>query len=180
MEGLLNVRPRTCLTAPDGHGSVRAMAIIQNVQIVLRFYEVRQDLGIRPFIVAESGPGVKILGESPLHGLPVDGTPSPDHLALRDVDLPLLLSDGAPQGPVVLRIWSFGKACVAELYFVRKMGWVRVIRPSFQQQYGSMRVFSQAAGQYRSSRSRADDHHVIFHRPSFNVLSTTLRCLRLR
>src|SRR5262249_62359450 len=103
------------------------MEIILNVEIVLRFSKVRQYLGIRPFRVAESRPGVKILGESPLHGLTVDGTPSPNHLALRDVDLPLLFGDGAPQGPVVLRIWSFGKACVAELYFVRKMGWVRVL-----------------------------------------------------
>src|SRR5215467_668276 len=101
MEGLLDVRPRTCLTTPDGHGSVRAMAIIQNVEIVLRFDKVRQDLGIRPFIFAESRPGVKILGEAPLHSLTVDGRSSPDHLALRYVDLPLLLSDGASQGPVV-------------------------------------------------------------------------------
>src|SRR5215831_17128172 len=107
MEGLLDVRPRTCLTTPDGHGSVRAMAIIQNVEIVLRFYKVRQDLDIRPFIVAESRPGVKILGESPLHGLPVDGTPAPDHLALHNVDLPLLLGDGAPQGPIVFRVLGF-------------------------------------------------------------------------
>src|SRR5215471_16073838 len=124
MEGLLDVRPRTCLTTPDGHGSVRAMAIIQNIEIMLRFYKVRQDLGIRPFIVAESRPGVKILRESPLHGLPVDGTPAPDHLALGDVDLPLLLSDGAPQGPIVFRVWGFGKACVAELHIVRKLGWI--------------------------------------------------------
>src|SRR5262249_26101350 len=127
MEGLLNVRPRTGLTAPDGHGSVRAMAIIQNVQIVLRFYKVRQYLGIRPFIVAESGPGVKILGESSLHGLTVDRTPAPDHLALRDVDLSLLLGDGAPQGPIVFRVLGFCIAGMAELYFVRQLGWIRVI-----------------------------------------------------
>src|SRR5215470_10772646 len=98
------------------------MAIIQNVEIVLRFDEVRQDLGIRPFIVAESRPGVKILGEAPLHSLTVDGRPTPDHLALRHVELPLLLGDGTPQGPVVFRVWGFSKACVAELYFVRKLG----------------------------------------------------------
>src|SRR5215831_20211325 len=132
------------------------MEIILNVEIVLRFSKVRQYLGIRPFRVAESGPGVKILGESPLHGLTVDGTPASDHLALRDVDLALLLGDGAPQGPVVFRVWSFGISCVAELYFVRQQGWIRVIGPCFQQQYGGLRVFSQAAGQHRSSRSRTD------------------------
>ena len=141
---------------------------------MLRFAKVRQDLGIRPFIVAERRPGVKILGEAPLHGLTVDGRPSPDHLALRDVDLPLLLGDGAPQGPVVFRVRGFCKACVAELDVVRKMGWIRVIRPSFQQQHGGIRVFSQSAGQHRSSRSPADDHHVIFHGPSLtcSVFST--------
>src|SRR5712691_13359079 len=72
MEGLLDGRPGPGLTAPDGQGSVRAMAIILHVEIMLRFSKVRQDLGIRPFLVAESSPGVKILGEAPLHGLPVD------------------------------------------------------------------------------------------------------------
>src|SRR6267142_3800439 len=110
------------------------MELILNVEIMLQFSKVRQDLGIRPCIIAESSPGVKILGESPLHGLTVDGRPSPDHLALRDVDLPLLLGDGAPQGPVVCRVWGFCKSCVAELNVVRKIGWIRVIWPSFQQQ----------------------------------------------
>ena len=66
--------------------------------------------------------------------------PPPDHLALGNVDLPLLLSDGTPQGPVVFRVWGFGKACVAKLDVVRKIGWIRVIRPRFQQQHGGMRV----------------------------------------
>jgi hypothetical protein len=153
--------------------------LILNVEIMLRFSKVRQDLSIRPFIIAESSPGVKILGESPLHRLTVDGRPSPDHLALRHVDLPLLLSDGSPQGPVVFRVWGFCKSGVAELYFVRKIGWIRVIRPSFQQQNGGIRVFSQSAGQHRASCSRADDHHVIFHGPSLNPLSSTLGFLRV-
>src|SRR5882672_7161480 len=115
MEGLLDSRPGPGLPAPDGQGAVRAMAIIHNVEIMLRFAKVRQDLRIRPCRVAERRPGVKILGEAPLHGLPVDGRPAPDYLALRHVDLALLLGDGAPQGPVVLRVGGFGKASVAEL-----------------------------------------------------------------
>src|SRR5262245_16091062 len=103
------------------------MEIILNVEIMLQFSKVRQDFGIRPFIVAERSPGVKILGESPLHGLTVDGTPSPDHLALRYVDLPLLFGNCSPQGPVVFRVFGFCKSCVAELYFVWKIGWIRVI-----------------------------------------------------
>src|SRR5262249_10178046 len=138
--------------------------------------KVRQDLGIRPFIVAESSPGVKILGESSLHGLTVDGRPTPDHLALRHVDLPLLLGDGAPQGPVVFRVWGFGKAWGAELYVVRKLGWIRIVRPSFQQQNGGMQVSSQPAGQHRSGRSRADDNNVIFHGSSFHALSAQRGC----
>ena len=87
MESLLDGRPRTRLAAPDGHRPVRAMAIIVlNVEITLRFAKVRQDLVIRPFVVAERRPGVEILGEAPLHGLTVDRRPSADHLALRHVD----------------------------------------------------------------------------------------------
>src|SRR5216684_8774370 len=103
MESLLDGRPGTRLTAPDGNRSVRAVAIIVlNVEITLRFAKIRHDLVIRPFVVAESRPGVEILGESPLHSLTVDRRPSPDHLALRHVDRPLLLGDGSPQGPIVL------------------------------------------------------------------------------
>src|SRR5205814_9885228 len=102
VESLLEGRPRTCLTAPDGHRSVRAMAIILNVEVMLRFAKIRQDLVIRPFIVAERRPGVEIFGEAALHRLTVDGRASPDHLALRNVDRPLLLGDGTSQGPVVL------------------------------------------------------------------------------
>src|SRR3984893_15356858 len=142
--------------------------IILDIEITLRFAKVRHDLVIRPFIIAESRPRVEILGESPLHGLTVDRRPSADHLALRHVDRPLLLGDGAPQRPVVLRVRGFGKPCVTELNLVRKMGWIGVIRPRFQQQHGSIRVRRQSAGPHTSSRSPADDHHVIFHGcPSF-------------
>ena len=90
------------MTAPDGHRSVRAMAIIiLNVEITLRFAKERQDLVIRPFVIAERRPGVEILGETPLHSLTVDGRSAADHLTLRDMDLALLLGDGAPQCPIV-------------------------------------------------------------------------------
>ena len=75
--------------------------VVLNVEIVFRFAKVRQDLVVRPFVVAEPRPGVEILGESALHRLTVDRRPAADHLALRDVDFALLLGDGAPQGPVV-------------------------------------------------------------------------------
>src|SRR5262249_27565599 len=88
IEGLLDGRPGPCLTAPDGYRAIRAMEIILNIEIVLGFTEVRQDLVIRPFIVAERRPGIKILGETPLHGLPVDGRSTPNDLALRHVDFP--------------------------------------------------------------------------------------------
>jgi len=137
--------------------------IVLNIEIALRFAKVRQDLVVRPLIVAERRPGVEILGEPALHRLTVDRRTAPDHLALRDVDRPLLLGDRAAQGPVVLRIRSFGKAGVAELDLVRKSGWIGVIRAGFQQQHGNIRVCRQPAGQHRSGRSPADDHNVIFH-----------------
>src|SRR5260370_1415411 len=115
MESLLDGRPGTRLPASDGDRPVPAGAIIiLDVEITLRFAKVRQNLVIRPFIVAESRPGVEVLGEPPLHSLTVDGRASADYLALRDMDLPLLFGDGASQGPVVLRVQGFGKAGMAE------------------------------------------------------------------
>src|ERR1700730_220279 len=164
MESLLYRGPRPRLTASDGHRSVRAMAIIiLNVEITLRFAKERQDLVIRPFVVAESRPRVEILRETPLHSLTVDRRPAAGHFALCDVDLALLLGDGAPQGPVVLRVLGFGKAGVAKLDFVRNVGRIRIIRPRFQQQNGSLRVCRQSAGQHTSSCSSADNYHIISH-----------------
>src|SRR5271170_6511621 len=78
MESLLDGRPGTCLTAPDRHRTVRAMAIVVlNVEIVFRFAKVRQHLVVRPFIIAKSRPGVEILGKSALHGLTVNRHPPP-------------------------------------------------------------------------------------------------------
>ena len=103
MKGLLDGGPGTRLTASDRHRPVGAMAIVVlNVEIVFRFAKVWHDLVVRPLIVAESRPGVEILRKSALHGLTVDRRPSPDHLALCDVDFALLLGDRAAQGPVVL------------------------------------------------------------------------------
>jgi len=62
---------------------------------------------------------------------------------------------------------GFGKAGVAELDVRGKVIRIRVIRPGFQQQHGSPTVCRQPAGQHTSRRSAADDHHVIFHGPSF-------------
>src|SRR5277367_2869410 len=96
MERLLDRGRRTCLATPDGNWSVRTVAIIiLNVEIALRFTKVRHDLLVRPLIVAERRPRVKIFGEPALHRLTVDRRPAADHLALRDMDLSLLFGDGA-------------------------------------------------------------------------------------
>jgi hypothetical protein len=100
MESLL-MKARTCLTAPDGNGPSEPWHIVLDVEIALRFAKVRHDLFIRPFIIAESRPGVEILGEPALHGLTVDRRAAADHFALGDVDRALLLGDGTAQGPVV-------------------------------------------------------------------------------
>src|SRR5262245_42556586 len=98
------------------------MVLILHVEVMLQFSVGWQDLGVRPCIVAERRPGLKILGEAALHGLTVDGTPAPDHLALGDVNLTLLFGDGPPQGPVVCRVYGFGISGMAELNVVRKLG----------------------------------------------------------
>jgi len=67
MKRLLDGWPGTRLAPSDGHWSVRAVAIIiLNIEIALRFAKIRHDLLIRPFIVAESRPGVEILRETAL------------------------------------------------------------------------------------------------------------------
>src|SRR6516225_10621242 len=74
VECLLDRRRGTRLTAPDRNRSVRTVAIIiLDVEIALRFPKEGHDLVIRPFIVAESRPGIEILGKTPLHRLTVDG-----------------------------------------------------------------------------------------------------------
>ena len=149
MERLLDRRDGPCLTTPDRDRPIRTVAIIVlNVEIALRFAKVRHDLFVGPFVIAESRPGVEILGESPLHRLAVDRRPAADHLALCDVDFALLLGDGPPQGPVVQRVRSFGKAGVAEFDVVREMSRIGVIRAGFQQQHRSSRVCRQPAGQH--------------------------------
>src|SRR5215470_5581432 len=168
MKSLLDGRPRGCLPAPDRHRPIRAMAVIVlDVEIALRFTEVGYDLFVRPFVAAESRPGVVILGEAALHGLTVDRRSAADPLALSDMDLPLLLGDRTPQGPSVFRVLGLGKSCMAEFDVVREMVRVGIVWPGFQQQHGSMCVCRQSTGQYAPRRSPADNHDVIFHELSF-------------
>src|SRR5438132_3474172 len=63
---------------------------------------------------------------------------------------------------------------MAEPDFFRKIGWIGVIGPRFQQQHGSVRICSQSAGQHRSGGSPADDHDIIFHELSFNDIPRLL------
>jgi len=63
MEGLLDGRPGPGLTAPDRHRAFRAMAIIQHVEIMLRFDKVRQDLGIRPCALPSAAQASKSSGK---------------------------------------------------------------------------------------------------------------------
>ena len=57
----------------------------------------------------------------------------------------------------------FGKPRVPEFYIVRKMGRVGVIGAGFQQQYRSLAVCRQSAGQHASGGPAADDHYVVLH-----------------
>ena len=95
------------------------MELILNVEIMLRFSKVRQDLTYDHSSLREQ-PRSQNPRESPLHRLTVDGL-DPDHLALRHVDLPLSLSDGLA-GPSCVSSLGILQIWVAELYFVRKIG----------------------------------------------------------
>src|SRR3954451_19933000 len=63
---------------------------------------------------------------------------------------------------------------MAEPDFFRKIGWIGVIGPGFQQQHGSLRIRGQSTGQHTSSRSPADDHYVILHELSFTDIPRIL------
>ena len=41
----------------------RAMHVVTHVQVRFQFPEVGQDLAIRPFVIAHSGPAIKVFGE---------------------------------------------------------------------------------------------------------------------
>ena len=152
------------------------MAIILEYRDCSDLRKYGRTLGIRPFLVAERRPGVKILGEAPLHGLPVDMTPitlpcatwiSPCSSVMVPRKAQLCFESGASANRVWPNLMSSGS-------------WgIRVIRPSFQQQHGRSLRSCQSAGQHRSRRSPTDDNNVIFHGPSFNALSSQLGWLRL-
>src|SRR4051812_14178415 len=80
------------------------------------------------------------------------------------MDLALLRGKGAAQGPIVLGIYGFRVAGVAELDIVRQLRRIRVVRPGLQQKYGRLCVRGQSAGQDRPGSSPTDDDDVIFHR----------------
>src|SRR5262249_45795490 len=97
---------------------------------------------------------------------------SPDDFALGDVYLPLLVSDRAAEGPVVLGCRRFGVAGVPVFYCIGQGGQIGVIRPRFEEQHGGLGIFSQPARQDRACRAPTNDNNVILHRAPHNGSSS--------
>ena len=99
VEGFLNVGPRLVLAADDGDGTVAAVEIVLDVEVGLSLAKEGQDFQVSPLLVAEGCPPLEVLGQAAQIDLAVDGTGTADDLALGDVDLALLVVDGAAQRP---------------------------------------------------------------------------------
>ena len=88
IEGPLDGRRLGGLAAAHRYRAVGAVEVVLDVHIPLHLAVERQHLVVRPLGVALGRPGVKVLGQAPLHGLAVDGRPAADDLALGHVNLP--------------------------------------------------------------------------------------------
>ena len=162
-EGPLYRRLRVGLSAPHRDGAIRPVKVVMDVQVVLHLAKERQHLGIGPLIIAHGGPVVIVLGQPALHGLAVDGGPTPDHFPLCHVDFALFLGGHPSQGPVVLRLGGLGVAGVAVFHLVRDVVEVRVIPAGLQEEYRPVWVFRQPAGQDGSRGPAPNDNDVVLH-----------------
>src|SRR6516162_7608090 len=95
---------------------------------------------------------------------------------------------GSVSGPIlqvpdtciaVPTVWLIQRSRASSLARMSFAGRIRVVRSGLQQQYGSLTVCCQSAGQHTSSRSPADDYHVIFHELSLSDIPRLLRSARL-
>ena len=98
---------------------------------MLRLSEERQNLGVGPFVVAKGRPGIKVLRQTTLHRLAVNGRSTTNYPSLGYVNLALFLGDGPAQGPVVLRVLGFGIPGATKFNIVRDVIGIRIIRSCF-------------------------------------------------
>ena len=96
VEGFLHVGPGLVFPSHYGDRTFRAVKVVLDVQVGFGLAEEGQHFQVGPFLVAEGGPPLKILGQTAQIDLAVDGPGAADHFALGDVDLALLVVDGAP------------------------------------------------------------------------------------
>src|SRR5262245_4321565 len=81
VESLLKRMPGGARKTAHRNRASRAMHVITDVQVRFQFPEVGQDLAIRPCVMAQSSPAIKIFREAPEKNHVVNGTGAAHYLA---------------------------------------------------------------------------------------------------
>ena len=146
-----------------GIGAVAAVEVVLDIQIGFSLAEEGQDLQVGPLLVAEGFPPLEVLGQAAQVDLAIDGAGTADDLALGDVDLALLVVDGAVQIPGDRRSGLLALVGVAVADDVGEMFRVGIVLAGLQEQDRAAGVLGQSAGDHGSGGTGAHDDHVIFH-----------------
>jgi hypothetical protein len=133
--------------------TLSAMIIIVKVNVGLDLPKVREDLLEAPLVVAASGPGIKIFGDTSVEGRGVDGAGAASDLAPghghrwcrlggSSSELPVVLARQEGEGMAGQR--SQGRRSYAgvkaKLDLVGEMVKLGVVWPGFQEEHGSLWV----------------------------------------
>ena len=112
----------------------------------------------------QPGPAVEVLGQRAHEHLPVDGAGSARDLAPGDQHGAGRLGGRSGELPVVVVAdGDVGGGGVAVLQLVGQVLEVGIVRPRFQKQDGSVRIFRKPRRHDAPSRPRPDDDNVVFH-----------------
>ena len=140
-QGLIGLEP-----AHD-YGTVGVVEVVAaEVGVGLDHAEVLQQVLEAPLVVAQSGPGVVVLGNAPQEDLAVDGAGAAGDLAPGHQHRFGMFGGLAGELPVVVAGHYVGAGGVAELDLFRQMLEVGVVRPGFEQKHRAGRVFAQPRG----------------------------------
>jgi hypothetical protein len=136
IEGGLRGLPGVAWVSPHGQGAITAVhAAASQIQVGFHLAKVRQNLSVRPLVVAPLRPLVVVLRGATQDNLTVDRTGSTDRFAARHQHGFRLMGIGyAGKGPVV-RANEGGGSVIAVFQIGRKMYKLRIVWTSFQQQY---------------------------------------------
>jgi hypothetical protein len=141
-----------------------AMYVVLDVQVCFQFPEVGQDLAIRPCVIAQGSPAIKVFREAAEKNHVVNGTGAANHLATWRRSRSLLLVNGrVHERPVMGSVWLGCRLMAVILEFCRQVVQVRVVRARFQQQHRTPGVFREPRRQRATRRPRADHNHVVVH-----------------